>query len=72
MSRVPKMFSENIQKAVQEGLVYVQERRFQKKDGTVVDAEVTGTIVDYEGKNCFVALIRDVTAAKTDRSPVAV
>lgn len=55
---------ENIQKAVQEGLVYVQERRFQKKDGTVADAEVTGTIVDYEGKNCFVALIRDVTARK--------
>ena len=32
--------NENIQKAVQEGLVYVQERRFQKKDGEIVDAEV--------------------------------
>lgn len=56
--------NENIQKAVQEGLVYVQERRFQKKDGEIVDAEVTGTVVDYEGKNCFVALIRDVTERK--------
>ena len=56
--------SENIQKAVQEGFVYVQERQFQKKDGTIVDAEVTGTTVDYEGKNCFVALIRDVTERK--------
>ncbi len=56
--------SENIQKAVREGLVYVQERRFQKKDGTIVDAEVTGTIMDYEGKNCFVALIRDITERK--------
>ena len=55
---------ENIQKAVEEGLVYVQERRFQKKDEAIVDAEVTGTIVDYEGKNCFVALIRDVTERK--------
>ena len=56
--------SENIQRAVKEGLVYVQERRFQKKDGTIVDAEVTGTIMEYEGKNCFVALIRDVTERK--------
>jgi len=55
---------ENIQKAVQEGLVYIQERRFLKKGGKVVDAEVTGTIVGYEGKDCFVALIRDVTQRK--------
>jgi PAS domain S-box-containing protein len=55
---------ENIQKAVREGFVYVQERRFQKKDGEIVDAEVTGTVLDYEGKKCFVALIRDVTERK--------
>lgn len=59
-----KNVHENIQKAVQEGKVYVQERRFQKRDHTIVDAEVTGTIVDYESKKCFVALIRDVTARK--------
>ncbi len=57
-------FKENIQKAIQEGLVYVQERRFQKKDGTIVDAEVTGTTLDYEGQQCFVALIRDITERK--------
>ncbi len=55
---------ENIQRAVQEGSVYVQERRFRKKDGTVVDAEVTGTLVEYEGNSCFVALIRDITERK--------
>jgi PAS domain S-box-containing protein len=55
---------QNIKKAVREGLVHVQERRFRKKDDTIVDAEVTGTIVGYEGKKCFVALIRDVTERK--------
>ncbi len=55
---------ENIQKAVNEGLVYIQERRFQKKDGKIVDAEVTGTIMDYKGQQCFVALIRDITERK--------
>jgi two-component system, cell cycle sensor histidine kinase and response regulator CckA len=54
----------NIQKAVRDGWVYVQERRFQKKDGKIVDAEVTGTTMDYEGQRCFVALIRDVTERK--------
>ena len=56
--------NENIQKAVREGLVYIQERRFKKKDGTVVDAEVTGTTMDYEGQKRFVALIRDITERK--------
>ena len=56
--------NENIYTAVREGLVHVQERLFRKKDGTIVNAEVTGTIVDYEGKDCFVALIRDVTERK--------
>lgn len=55
---------ENIQKAVREGLVYIQERRFRKKDGNIVDAEVTGTTMDFKGKECFVALIRDVTERK--------
>jgi PAS domain S-box-containing protein len=55
---------ENIEKAVREGLVYVQERQFRKKDGDVVDAEVTGTTLDYEGRKCFVALIRDITQRK--------
>ncbi len=54
----------NIQKAVREGRVYIQERRFKKKDGTIVDAEVTGTTMDYEGQKRFVALIRDITERK--------
>ncbi|MDJ0784257.1 MAG: PAS domain S-box protein [Desulfosarcinaceae bacterium] len=55
---------ENIRKAVDEGVVYVQERRFKKKNGTIVDAEVTGTIMDYEGQKRFMALIRDITERK--------
>ncbi len=54
----------NIQTAVREGLVYIQERRFKKRDGTIVDAEVTGTTMDYEDQKCFVALIRDITERK--------
>ncbi len=56
--------AENIRRALDEGYVYVRERRYRKKDRTVVDAEVTGTVVQYEGKPRFVALVRDITERK--------
>ncbi len=45
-------------------MVRVQERRFARKDGTVVDAEATGTVVEYEGKKCLAILVRDITERK--------
>jgi PAS domain S-box-containing protein len=55
---------ENIRKALEDGKVRIQERRFLKKDGSLADAEITGTLVQYQGKTCFVALVRDVTERK--------
>lgn len=55
---------ENIQTAMKSGLVYISERRFRKKNGTVADAEVTGTPVEFQGRPCFVALVRDITERK--------
>ncbi len=47
-----------------QGLVKIWDRRYQKKDGTQVDAEVTGTPITYQGKRAVVALARDITAKK--------
>jgi PAS domain S-box-containing protein len=55
---------ENIRRAVEHGLVRVQERRYVKKDCTIVDAEVTGTVLAYQGKRCVAILLRDVTERK--------
>jgi PAS domain S-box-containing protein len=55
---------ENIRKAVDDGIVHIQERRFIKKSGDVADAEVTGTLAGFQNKQCFVALVRDVTERK--------
>jgi PAS domain S-box-containing protein len=55
---------ENIRKAAADGRVHIQERRFIKNDGSIVDAETTGTLVEYQGKKSFVALVRDVTERK--------
>lgn len=56
--------AENIRRAVDEGYVYIRERRYRKKNGSIVDAEVTGTVVQYEGEPRFVALVRDITERK--------
>jgi len=56
---------ENIQRALEYGFVHVQERRFRKKSGEFVDAEVTGTVVEIQGRKCFLALVRDITERKT-------
>lgn len=55
---------DNIRKAVAEGVVHIQERSFRKRDGDLVDAEVTGMVVEVQGKKCFVALARDITERK--------
>ncbi|MCF7939528.1 MAG: PAS domain S-box protein, partial [Spirochaetales bacterium] len=56
---------ENINRAMEFGFVKIEERRFQKKSGAFVEAEVTGTRVEMEGRKCFLALVRDITERKT-------
>ena len=56
---------ENIRRPLAYGFDHVQERGFRKKSGTFVDAEVTGTVVEIQGRKCFLALVRDITERKT-------
>jgi PAS domain S-box-containing protein len=55
---------ENIRKALEQGVVRIQERQFRTKSGAMVDAEVTGTVIEIQGQKCFVALVRDITERK--------
>lgn len=59
-----KGVDENIRKVMEDGYVRIQERQFRTKSGALVDAEVTGTAVEVQGKKCFVALVRDITERK--------
>ncbi len=61
---VAKGVGENIGKALERGVAKVAERRFRKKDGSLVDAEVTGTVIEYQGRKRMVALVRDITERK--------
>jgi PAS domain S-box-containing protein len=55
---------DNIRKVLEYGYVRIQERQFRTKSGALVDAEVTGTVVEIQGQKCFVALVRDITERK--------
>jgi len=55
---------DKVKSAVEHGMVKILERQFQKKDRSVVDAEVTGTLIEYEGNRRMVALVRDITERK--------
>lgn len=60
----PDGIETNIKLALDNGMVRLIERRYKTKAGSLVDAEVTGTAVDYEGKKCLAILVRDVTERK--------
>jgi PAS domain S-box-containing protein len=64
LSPLSEGVEENIHKAMDNGFVRILERQFQTKSGTMVEAEVTGTVVEIQGEKCFVALVRDITERK--------
>lgn len=55
---------ENIEKTINEGFIHIQARSYKKKDGTTVEAEATGTLLDYQGEKCAAVLVRDITQRK--------
>jgi PAS domain S-box-containing protein len=54
----------NIRTLHSQGGVQIIDRRFRKKDSTLVDAEVTGTTVTYHGREALMVLARDITDRK--------
>jgi len=59
-----KTIQKNIEQTINAGIIHIQTRRYKKKDSTIVEAEVTGTLLEYQGKKCAAVLIRDVTQRK--------
>src|SRR6185503_5490176 len=42
----------------------VAQRRFRRKDGTLVDVEVNVTVISYGGEDVFCAIVRDISDRK--------
>ena len=51
----------NVERTLGEGTRFIRERRYRRKDGSVVEVEVAASTIDYGGKKVICAVIRDIT-----------
>lgn len=59
-----KLVEKNIQEVLASDRSYIQERRYKKKNGEIVDVDVIATKNKYKGKDCILAFVRDITERK--------
>ena len=54
----------NIQRILEERSRFLGERQYRRKDGSLVDIEVTASLISYGGRKVICDVIRDVTERK--------
>ena len=59
-----KSVEANIERTLREGWRFIRERRYRRKDGSVVDVEIAASTINYGGKQVICAAIRDITERK--------
>jgi diguanylate cyclase (GGDEF)-like protein/PAS domain S-box-containing protein len=53
-----------VERVVQERRGFFGERKYRRKDGTVLDVEVSGTVIPYRGREVVCGVARDITERK--------
>ena len=59
-----KSVEANVERTLREGERFIRERRYRRKDGSVVEVEVVASAIHYGGKRVICAAIRDITERK--------
>ncbi len=54
----------NLQRTLKEGRRFVGERKYRRKDGSLVDVEVGVSTISYESTEVVCAVVRDITERK--------
>ena len=54
----------NVERTLKEGKRFIRDRRYRRKDGSVVEVEVVASAIYYAGKRVICAAIRDITERK--------
>ena len=54
----------NLRRTLEEGRFSVGERRYRRKDGTLIDVEVGGSVILRDGRETLVAVAHDITERK--------
>jgi PAS domain S-box-containing protein len=58
----------NVERTLREGTRFIRERKYLRKDGSVVEVEIAASAIDYGGKRVICAAIRDITERRRPRS----
>jgi PAS domain S-box-containing protein len=51
----------NVERTLREGTRFIRERKYRRKDGSVVEVEIAASAINYGGKRVICAAIRDIT-----------
>ena len=54
----------NVERTLREGTRFIRERKYLRKDGSVVEVEIAASAIDYGGKKGICAAVRDITERK--------
>jgi PAS domain S-box-containing protein len=54
----------NIRRSLQEKRRHIGERRYRRKDGTVIVVDTSASVISYNGKMALCAISRDITERK--------
>jgi PAS domain S-box-containing protein len=54
----------NVERTLREGWRFIRERRYRRKDGSVVEVEIAASAINYGGKRVICSAIRDITERK--------
>jgi diguanylate cyclase (GGDEF)-like protein/PAS domain S-box-containing protein len=54
----------NIRRSLQEKRRHIGERRYRRKDGTVIVVDTSASVISYNGKTALCAVSRDITERK--------
>ncbi len=54
----------NIERALEQGQIWIGERRYRRKDGSLVDVEVSGSVISYGGEQAICSVVRGITERK--------
>jgi PAS domain S-box-containing protein len=60
----------NVARTVREGRGFVGERRYLRKDGSVIDAEVSASVIPYDGGEAICVVAHDVTERRRTEEEV--
>ena len=55
----------NGQRVIVERSVFLGERRYRRKDGSLADVEASATVIPHEGREAVCTIVRDITERKT-------